>query len=74
MAHPIRKNFWVMAITWTGLRKRVLEIRTALVMELDGRRARYIARQLGGHFLKEVSNEAPVLRDRGRRTAKCCKL
>jgi hypothetical protein len=54
MAHPIRKNYWVMAITWTGLRRRVLEIRTALIMELDGRRARMIARALGGTYLKEA--------------------
>lgn len=54
MAHPIRKTYWVMALTWSGLRRRVLQIRTALVMELDGRRARSIARALGGHYLREA--------------------
>jgi hypothetical protein len=52
MAIPHRTRYWVMSITWTGLRRRVLEIRTALVMELDGRRARNIARSLGGHYLQ----------------------
>ncbi len=52
MAHPIRKTYWVMITTWTGLRRRVLQIRTALDMELDGRRARGIARALGGHYLR----------------------
>jgi hypothetical protein len=51
MAIPHRTRYYVMATTWTGLRRRVLEIRTALVMELDGRRARKIARDLGGHYL-----------------------
>ena len=54
MSHPIRKNYWVMATTWTGLRRRVLEIRTALVMEVDGRRAKMIARALGGNYLREA--------------------
>jgi hypothetical protein len=56
MSHPIRKTYWVMATTWTGLRRRVLAIRTALVMELDGRRARFIARSLGGDFLQARIN------------------
>ena len=51
MAHPIRKTYYVMDTTWAGLRRRVLEIRTALVMDLDGRRARMITRSLGGHYL-----------------------
>ena len=54
MSHPIRKTYWVMTTTWTGLRRRVLQIRTALVMELDGSRARRIARALGGHYLREA--------------------
>lgn len=54
MSHPIRKTYYVMATTWTGLRRRVLQIRTALVMELDGRRAKMIARSLGGHYLREA--------------------
>jgi hypothetical protein len=54
MAHPIRKTYWVMATTWTGLRRRVLQIRTALTLELDGRRARMIAKALGGHYLREA--------------------
>ena len=54
MAHPIRKNYWVIATTWSGLRRRVLEIRSALVLDLDGRRARFIARALGGTYLKEA--------------------
>lgn len=54
MAHPIRKTYYVMRTSWTGLRRRVLRIRTALVMELDGRRARRIARELGGHYLREA--------------------
>jgi hypothetical protein len=54
MAHPIRRTYWVMATTWTGLRRRVLQIRTALTLELDGRRARQIARALGGHYLREA--------------------
>jgi hypothetical protein len=52
VSHPIRKTYYVMATTWTGLRRRILEIRTALAMDLDGRQARRIARQLGGHYLK----------------------
>jgi len=52
MAHPIRKTYYVMRTTWTGMRRRVLEIRTALIMELDGRQARRIARGLGGHYLQ----------------------
>jgi len=52
MAHPIRKTYWVMLTTWTGLRRRVLEIRTALTLELDGNQARRIARALGGHYLR----------------------
>jgi hypothetical protein len=32
----------------------VLQIRTALVLPLDGRRARMIARSLGGNYLKEA--------------------
>lgn len=54
MAHARRVRYFVMATTWTGLRRRVLEIRTALTLELDGRRARFIARSLGGHYLKEA--------------------
>jgi hypothetical protein len=54
MSHPIRKTYYVMRTTWTGLRRRVLQIRTALVMELDGCRARHIARALGGHYLREA--------------------
>jgi hypothetical protein len=54
MSHPIRKTYWVMAITWAGLRRRVLQIRTALTLELNGRRARFIARSLGGHYLREA--------------------
>ena len=52
MAHPVRKTYWVMITTWSGLRRRVLSIRTALVMELDGHQARRIARALGGHYLR----------------------
>lgn len=52
MAHPIRKTYWVMRTNWAGLRRRVLVIRTALVMELDGHWARRIARALGGHYLR----------------------
>ena len=53
MSHPIRKTYYVMRrTTWTGLRRRVLRIRTALIMELDSRRARFIARSLGGHYLR----------------------
>ena len=52
MSHPIRKTYYVMRTTWTGLRRRVLRIRTALVMELDSRRAGFIARSLGGHYLR----------------------
>lgn len=52
--HIVRKEYWIIKTTWTGLRRRVLQIRTALVMELDGRRARHIARALGGHYLKEA--------------------
>lgn len=54
MAHPIHKTYYVMATTWTGLRRRVLQIRTALALELNGRRARFIARSLGGHYLREA--------------------
>jgi hypothetical protein len=53
MSHPIRKTYWVIRTTWTGLCCRVLEIRTALAIELDGRWSRRIARDLGGHFLRE---------------------
>ena len=55
MSAPKRRRLWVMATTWTGLRRRILEIRTALVMDLDGRRARFIARSLGGDRLVECS-------------------
>jgi hypothetical protein len=54
MAHPIRKTYWVMRTTWTGLRRRVLKIRTALTLKLDGHRALHIARALGGHYLREA--------------------
>ncbi|MFA4834823.1 MAG: hypothetical protein WC749_01960 [Dehalococcoidia bacterium] len=50
----LRKRYWVIRTTWTGLRRRVLQIRTALVMELDGRRAKKIAKALGGHYLREA--------------------
>ena len=26
MAHPVRKTYWVMITTWSGLRRRVLSI------------------------------------------------
>ena len=52
--HPARKTYYLFQTTWSGLRRRVLALRTALPMELDGRRARFIARALGGHYLKEA--------------------
>ena len=54
MAIPPRTRYWVIATTWSGLRRRVLQIRTALALDLDGRRARFIARALGGHYLREA--------------------
>jgi hypothetical protein len=51
-----------MSTTWTGLRRRVLEIRTALKMELDGRRARFIARALGGHYLAPVTPASQLIK------------
>ena len=54
MSHPIRKTYWVIQTTWTGLRRRVLQIRTALALDLNSRRARFIARSLGGHYLREA--------------------
>lgn len=52
MAHPVRTTYYVMITTWTGLRRRVLAIRTALKLDLNGRRARRIAQALGGHYLR----------------------
>ena len=52
--HPARKTYYLVKTTWSGLRRRVLAIRTALEMDLDGRRARFIARSLGGTHLREV--------------------
>lgn len=43
-----------MAVGWSGLPRRVLEIRTAKLPDLNGRTARRIARGLGGRYLKEA--------------------
>ena len=47
-----RLTYLVIERTSLGLHRRLLEIRTALPLEPRGRRARCIARALGGDFLR----------------------
>jgi hypothetical protein len=51
---PPRKPYWVIQITTLGLFHRLMEIRTAL--NLTPRRRRFIARALGGDFIRARSN------------------
>lgn len=57
MATPTRTRYYVTTTTWTGLRRRVLVIKTALNLELDGHRARRIARGLGGRYLEAAGHK-----------------
>ena len=49
-----RRTYWVIQKTILDLNRRLLQIRTAL--ELTPRRRRFIARSLGGDFLRARIN------------------
>jgi len=50
--HPRRRTYLVIKRTSLGLYHRLLEIRTTLELEPRSRQARFIARSLGGDFLR----------------------
>jgi len=47
-----RLTYLVIKRTSLGLYRRLMEIRTSLDLESRGRQARFIARSLGGDFLR----------------------
>lgn len=59
MGTPHRTRYYVVGTSWSGLLRRLLEIRTALPLDLHGRRARFIARSLGGRYLEAAALRWP---------------